>query len=51
MMRARVINQKLRRRMWSVRGRGTINSPFYMEKGLVPDEKSSSEQKRLSYQK
>jgi hypothetical protein len=41
MMRARVMNQKLRRRMWSVRGRGTINPPFYMGKGVVPTGKAA----------
>ena len=40
MMMARVTNQKLRRRMWSVRGRGTISPLFYMGKVLAPTGKA-----------
>jgi len=40
MMMARVMNQKPRRRMWSVRGRGTIDRPFYMGKVVVPTGKA-----------
>jgi hypothetical protein len=46
MMRARVTNQKLRRRMWSVRGRGTISRPFYKERGVVPTGKLGVEKSR-----
>jgi hypothetical protein len=40
MMMARVTNQKLRRRMWPVRGRGTIDRPFYVGKVVVPTGKA-----------